>query len=153
MKQQMTLAYEINPFQGAVLNTDRLPEDSSSYEYILKQTLTDIQNKELQLVWLHLPLSRADLVESSVNLGFSYHHADKNGLQLIFRINRDAVVPEYATHYIGVGGVLIDDKEKILVIQERHHTRKHYKLPGGLKELRMRLTNSLSSIIDICWFD
>ncbi len=32
----------------------------------------DIQNTELQLVWLYLPLIRADLVAPSVNLGFSY---------------------------------------------------------------------------------
>jgi len=30
-----------------------------------------------------------------------------------------------------LGGVLIDEQDRILVIQERYHTRRHYKLPGG----------------------
>ncbi len=127
----MILAYEVNPFQGAVLKTDQLPKNGTDFSLILKRTISEIHKKELKLVWLFLPLLRADLVASAVDLGFSYHHADENGLQLVYKVNSEAFIPGYATHYIGVGGVLIDSQNQILVIQERHHTRKHFKLPGG----------------------
>jgi 8-oxo-dGTP pyrophosphatase MutT (NUDIX family) len=127
----MILAYEVNPFRGAVLETDQLPENGTEFSLILKQTISEIHKKELELVWLFLPLLRADLVASAVELGFSYHHADENGLQLVYKVNPEAFIPGYATHYIGVGGVLIDSQNQILVIQERYHTRKHFKLPGG----------------------
>ena len=131
MNQNKVLAYEINPFQGAVLETGDLPEDGYDFSAILKQSLRENEKKELQLVWLYLPLSRSDLVAPAVDLGFFYHHADEHGLQLIYKVYPDVFIPGYATHYIGVGGVLIDSQNRILVIQERHHTRKHFKLPGG----------------------
>ncbi|MBC8452450.1 MAG: NUDIX domain-containing protein [Spirochaetes bacterium] len=127
----MIIPYEINPFQGAQLNTENLAETSDQFLQQLNQTLKELQKKNLQLAWLFLPLSRADLVAPAVSLGFSYHHADDTGLQLVFQLQPNAYIPGYATHYIGAGGVVIDDKNRILVIQERYHTRKHYKLPGG----------------------
>ena len=32
---------------------------------------------------------------------------------------------------IGVGGMVINDKDEVLVIQERHFVTPHRKLPGG----------------------
>ncbi|NQT60769.1 MAG: NUDIX domain-containing protein [Bacteroidetes bacterium] len=127
----MTIPYEINPFQGALINTEILTEMSDQFHIQLKQTLEELQFQGLQLAWLFLPLNRADLVAPAVNLGFNYHHADETGLQLVLKLHPEAYVPGYATHYIGAGGVVIDDQNRILVIQERYHTRKHFKLPGG----------------------
>jgi len=134
MKLNKTLSYQINPYQGAVLDMDSLPDNESDFLNILKETIREIREKDLQLIWLYLPKERADLVPSAVNYGFSYHHADENGLQMIFKIYPEAFVPNYATHFIGAGGVLIDESNRILVIQERYHKHKHYKLPGGALE-------------------
>ena len=131
MSLTSTFAYEVNPFQGAVIVIDLFREDINDFRLTLSRTIQEIEEKELQLAWLFLPLSQAGLVSPAVTLGFTYHHADEKGLQLIKKINPGAFVPGYATHYIGVGGVLIDAQNNILVIQERYHTRRHYKLPGG----------------------
>ena len=40
-------------------------------------------------------------------------------------------IPDYAHHNIGVGGMVINDKDEVLVIQERHFVTPHRKLPGG----------------------
>ena len=127
----MMIPYEINPFQGALLNTEDLAEKSDQFQLDLNLTLKELNEKGLQLAWLFLPLNRADLVAPAVNFGFNYHHADDTGLQLVLKLHPDAYIPGYATHYIGAGGVVIDEQNRILVIQERYHTRKHYKLPGG----------------------
>jgi ADP-ribose pyrophosphatase YjhB (NUDIX family) len=127
----MIIPYEINLFQGALLNTENLAEKNNQFLLQMNLTLKELREKELQLAWLFLPLHRADLVATAVNLGFNYHHADDTGLQLVLKLHPDAFIPGYATHYIGAGGVVLDNQNRILVIQERHHTRKHYKLPGG----------------------
>lgn len=131
MNSASLLSYEVNLFQGAVIETEQLPENASDFSDILKHTIADFQKKELQLAWLYLPLIRADLVPEAVAQGFIYHHAEEHGLQLVKMVATDAFVPGYATHYTGVGGVLVDSENRILVIQERYHTKKHYKLPGG----------------------
>ena len=32
---------------------------------------------------------------------------------------------------VGVGGMVVNDKEEILVVQEKYSTQAHWKLPGG----------------------
>ena len=48
-------------------------------------------------------------------------------------MQEDALVPGYATHYIGAGGVVINERQELLVVSERHRgsSRSSYKLPGG----------------------
>ncbi|MDA3957649.1 NUDIX domain-containing protein [Oceanispirochaeta sp.] len=125
------LNYEVNPFGGAVLDENSLPAHKSDFQKALSDTLTDLRSQNLQLVWLFLPLGKSGFVETAVALGFTYHHADKNGLQLTLQLIPGAFIPGYATHYLGAGGVLIDEENRILVIQEKYHTKRHYKLPGG----------------------
>jgi mutator protein MutT len=45
----------------------------------------------------------------------------------------DAFVPNYSTHYIGAGGVVISDDDEILVVRERRGRggSGSFKLPGG----------------------
>lgn len=33
--------------------------------------------------------------------------------------------------FLGVGGMVINDKNQVLTIQERFHEKPHWKLPGG----------------------
>lgn len=127
----MKLSYEINPYGGAVLDISDFSGTNDQFLKRLKITTGDMLAEELQLAWLFLPLECAHLVDSSVSLGFTYHHADQSGLQLVLKLNENAFVPAYATHYIGAGGVVIDEHNRILVIQEKYHKKKHYKLPGG----------------------
>ena len=44
-------------------------------------------------------------------------------------------IPAYADHYVGVGGVAINQKNEILLIQERRQPEpKLWKLPGGFMD-------------------
>lgn len=127
----MILEYEINPFDGVNINSGNLTEDADIFKKQLSLTIEEVKNRSLQLIWLFLPMDRTMLIQVSVELGFEYHHADNSGLLLTFKIVNNAYVPGYATHYIGAGGVVIDNQNRILVIQEKFHKKKHFKLPGG----------------------
>ena len=52
---------------------------------------------------------------------------------MICRLVEGAFIPGHATHYIGVGGVVINEREELLVVCERHRrtAQPYYKLPGG----------------------
>lgn len=43
-------------------------------------------------------------------------------------------VPPYATHQVGVGGAVFNERGEVLAIRERHAVVEGYKLPGGLSE-------------------
>lgn len=43
-------------------------------------------------------------------------------------------VPPYAHTMIGVGAIVINDAEEILVVSEKYRKVAHFKLPGGYVE-------------------
>ena len=57
-------------------------------------------------------------------------------------------VPPYAHHLIGVGGFVVNDKDEILVIEERFSItgRSHWKLPGGQNTFRTDNFNLIFSV-------
>ena len=40
-------------------------------------------------------------------------------------------VPSYAHTLVGVGGMVVDEDNNVLVVQERFRFSNHWKLPGG----------------------
>ncbi len=122
---------ELNPFGGRVITTSGLPDTAESFVADLADSLDAWESEGIRVVWLELPIARADYVAPAVEAGFVYHHATEQQLVLTATIESDSYVPPFATHYIGAGGVVIDDDRRLLVIQERHHRHRHYKLPGG----------------------
>ena len=54
---------------------------------------------------------------------------------LTLRLEEGAFIPAYASHYIGAGGVVLNDKKELLVVSEKYHRMGNqpprYKLPGG----------------------
>lgn len=44
-------------------------------------------------------------------------------------------IPAFADHYVGVGGVVVNDKDEVLLIQEvKSPEPKPWKFPGGLMD-------------------
>lgn len=125
------LESERNPFDGRIVGLEGLATDRESFTVALTESINAWRGDGTKVVWLHLSVDRAELVPVAVAAGFVYHHADQTGVQLTLSLEPGAYVPPFATHYIGAGGVVINDHRELLVIQERHHTRRHYKLPGG----------------------
>ncbi len=125
------LASELNPFGGRVIDDAQLPHSAEQFAADLDESLDEWQADGIKVVWLQLPIARSSLVPAAVAAGFVYHHATEHWLQLTATLERGSYVPPFATHYVGVGGVVIDEQRRLLVIQERHHRRRHYKLPGG----------------------
>ncbi|NDE06945.1 MAG: NUDIX domain-containing protein [Chloroflexi bacterium] len=62
------------------------------------------------------------------------------------RLVADAFIPTHATHYVGVGGVVINDRRELLVVCERHRatSRRYYKLPGGALQAGEHLVDAVT---------
>jgi 8-oxo-dGTP pyrophosphatase MutT (NUDIX family) len=73
------------------------------------------------------------LIPVAVEAGFIFHHSEENHLMLTCRLVEGAFIPGHATHYIGAGGVVLNARDELLVVCERHRRTKqpYYKLPGG----------------------
>ena len=123
-----------NPFAGVHTTDDLLPEDADEFRRRLAASLEYWHSEGLRVVWLNVPISRAELVPIAVDAGFSYHHSGEDYLLLTRRLDRNALIPQFASHYIGAGGVVLNTENDLLVVSEKHRRRRDgpsYKLPGG----------------------
>ena len=120
-------------FGGVIVESTSLPETIEEFTAALHRSLESWRSHGFRLVWLDIPLGRAALVPVAAAAGFFFHHCNEGDLMMVRRLVDDAFVPTHATHYVGVGGVVINDQHELLVVCERHRrtSRPYYKLPGG----------------------
>jgi ADP-ribose pyrophosphatase YjhB (NUDIX family) len=112
------------------------PFHPSKFASRLRSTVAALQELEKTSVWVEIPMSRARLIEDTEELGFEFHHAQGKIAMLNLWLKEDvpSKVPEYATHHLGVGSVVINSRDEILCIRELRQNYMPYKIPTGLSE-------------------
>ncbi len=127
------LTSEPDHFLGEIVTTEKLTTDPKEFEIQLVASIKLWKENGRRVAWLELDKEHAALVPVAVKAGFEYHHAEPDSITMTLKLNDSAHVPPYATHYIGVGGVVLRDPETLLVVSERFRRGRplYYKLPGG----------------------
>jgi len=90
-------------------------------------------------IWLKVPLSSAVFVGEAVAQGFVFHHAKTDYVLLTKWLPEDPnPLPKYGFTQIGVGGIVVNSKDEVLLVQERISPHPVYqgcwKMPGGLAD-------------------
>ncbi|KAL9326743.1 hypothetical protein ACSQ67_007388 [Phaseolus vulgaris] len=145
-------------YGGVVIDSDRIPSNPYTFASLLRLSLfqwkkmtafvcavkasisklyikisDNLQGKKG--IWLKLPLEQSDLVPVAVKEGFQYHHAEPGYVMLTYWIPEGpSMLPANASHQVGVGGFVINDKNEVLVVQEKHccpATLGLWKIPTG----------------------
>ena len=129
------LSFNTNPFGGVLVDPLTLPQDPQGFRSQLAYSMDEWIAEGYKVAWLEVPLDKSALVPVAVEAGFSYHHADASYLMMTNQLEQDSYIPPYATHYIGVGAVVVSENRELLVVSERYKFRgtrgPGYKLPGG----------------------
>lgn len=127
------LPFSPDPFGGVIVTPETLPEDADRFRPLLAESVATWKSAGNRLVWLEVPLHRAALIPVAVDAGFVFHHSGDSYVMMTRRLVEGAFIPTYATHYVGAGGVVLNDRREILVVSEKHRrtNRPYYKLPGG----------------------
>lgn len=128
------IPFTTNPFGGIVVDPKALPEDPETFKEQLHQSLGAWRSAGYLVAWLEVPIARARLIPVAVEAGFGFHHSSESYLMLTCRLKENAFIPPFASHYIGAGGVVLNEKRELLVVCERHRAPGRppfYKLPGG----------------------
>ncbi len=86
--------------------------------------------------WLHIPQSRAELIEIAVAAKFVFHHVDvdRGELALSRWLARDEpnALPPFASSYLGIGALVLNERGEVVVLTERYGRGPDFwKLPGG----------------------
>jgi len=112
---------QVDRYKGIRLD-ENLPAQALEFEQKLKASELAYREQGLRAMWLKLNKDNCHLAGSAVNAGgFEFHHTKTDYLMLTKWIDpaEDSKLPGFATHYCGVGGlVLSKDRQRVLFIKE-----------------------------------
>jgi len=124
-----------NQYGGTYVSPKDLPESSDAFASQLKESLKIWRSREIKVVWIKIPNVRAKLLPLLYQAGFMNHHCARDFMMLALRLEDGALIPPFANHTIGVGGLVINDNNELLTIREKDHVKTHphnWKFPGGM---------------------
>jgi ADP-ribose pyrophosphatase YjhB (NUDIX family) len=131
------LPWEPARFRGASLTVDG-PVDEQ-FEERLSLALGELRADGRKGVWLRVPIEHSAACAVAARHGFVYHHAEGSESMLLHWMpesQEPCPVPSFATHIVGVGGLVLNRSGEVLCVREaQSHRATSWKLPGGLMDL------------------
>ena len=122
-------------YNGLIIDTKSISSSVSDFKISLKNLLQQAQKDNISLLWLDLTINQSEQLAFALSLGFEFHNCESTRTTLTYRVQEDAYIPVAPTHTIGVGAVVINNDNEILLVRDRIHTSNSiYKLPGGMLE-------------------
>ena len=134
LPSKQLLEARANPFGGMVIAPGELPADAAEFAGRLDASLERWTADGIKAAWLEVPIGKSALIPEAVNRGFTFHHTGDDYLMLTAILQEGAWVPHFATHYIGIGGVVLTPERELLVVREIYGAAGRpptLKLPGG----------------------
>ncbi|XP_066376327.1 nudix hydrolase 2-like isoform X2 [Miscanthus floridulus] len=123
---------------GGVIIEMTTPMDPGVFSASLKAALAKWRKQGIRGVWIKLPITLSNLIPPVVEEGFWYHHAEETYLMLAYWLpNTTHTLPVNATHRVGVGAFIMNDKREILAVQEKSGVLRGlgvWKFPTGVVE-------------------
>ncbi len=119
----------LDPYNGITIESKDLPSSIEEFGTNLDFLINSVKNKR-NLIWIYIDIKKSDFIPIATNKGFIFHSCDEEYILVVKRLKSNAVIPTASNHTLGVGAVVINDKNELLVIKERISTV-GYKLPGG----------------------
>jgi 8-oxo-dGTP pyrophosphatase MutT (NUDIX family) len=128
------LVFKPNQFNGILIAPSELPGDANEFDARLGASVEKWSSDGFLAVWLEIPKSQSALIPKAVDRGFDFHHTGDDYILLTRRLVKGAHIPPFATHYIGIGGVVLTPERELLVVREKYEIGGRppaLKLPGG----------------------
>lgn len=138
------LPYEDHNHNSAkIVVTHNFAFDRSTFRGRLEDTVEAVKEQGKSSVWVTVPMSRASLIEDMGSLGFTFHHAQGDVANLNLWLREDSnKVPEFATHHVGVGAVVVNSRDEILCVRELRKNFMPWKVPGGLADIGEQISEA-----------
>ena len=133
-----TLSYKDHSFNTVRLDTDEMRHeelsDMADFTSRLILTIWKAKQSKKTAIWFQVSAVHSHLISILQLHNFRYHHAFDNIALLYLWLDEDRPnnIPSFATHNVGVGGLVLSKENQLLVVRERFSPYKGWKLPGGL---------------------
>lgn len=119
----------LDPYNGITIESKDLPLNIEEFETNLDFLIKNVKDRRF-LIWIYIDIKKSDFIPVATKKGFIFHSCSEEYVLLVKRLKENAIIPTASNHTLGVGAVVINDKNELLVIKERISTV-GYKIPGG----------------------
>jgi len=132
-----SLIHKADMFGGVIIDPEALPGCSDEFGSRLRISLRMWREEQKRGVWLKVPTSLSTHIPVAVKEGFEFHHAEAGYVMMTQWLSAaESTLPNNASHQIGVGALVVNDKDEVLVVQEAlgpTAARKDFwKMPTGM---------------------
>jgi len=122
------------------------PFGKSSFQKNLASTIEACRELGKSSLWVEVPMDRASLIQDMKEFGLRFHHAfDETAVLNIWLLeDSESKIPEFATHNVGVGAVVVNSRDEILLVRELRKNYMPWKTPTGITELGEQLDEAVT---------
>jgi len=131
---------EYDTYNGVILKlNDTVSFSEVEFRERLSASLATWRKDGKRGIWIHLPTSFAHYVPICIKEGFDFHSAERGKVILTHWLDSStpSKLPLGPTHQVGVGCLVLNKENKMLVVQEMTGpaaAKKLWKVPTGLLE-------------------
>ena len=111
----------LDPYNGITIESKDLPNSKEEFELNLDFLIEEVQYKRF-LIWIYIDIKKSDFISIATKKGFFFHSCAEEYVLLVKRLKENAIIPTASNHTLGVGAVVINDKNELLVRKERIST-------------------------------
>ncbi|XP_045528954.1 nudix hydrolase 8-like [Pieris brassicae] len=132
----MTFIGVIDRYNGVTVTSKDEPCNQIDFKDKLVSSLSKWTEENKRCIWFRVNITDAEWVPILANEGFNFHHARIDFVMMFKWLPQDrpANLPPTCHTNLGVGGLVVNNKNEILVVMEKHFEHPHWKLPGGYVE-------------------
>jgi len=112
---------DMDRYKGVVIKDMQLLADTEpAFEVQLSASLKKWKGEGARSIQIFFRPPKCHLMNVAAKHGFYFHHAHKQDNYVLMCLWTDETVanrlPAFADHYVGVGGIVVNDKEEVLMI-------------------------------------
>ena len=131
-------------YNGLIIDPQSTQISSQNFKQSLFALLDSSKKEKKNLLWLDLTTQQYQHIAIALELGFTFHNCEAKRTTLTYQVKPDAYIPVPPTHTMGVGAIVINDKNEILLVRDRiSNNHSIYKLPGGMVEHADKLSDAV----------
>jgi len=125
---------ESDRYRGVTVRSEKATDvQDEEFPAKLDRSLEQWKEKGVRAVWFYVDLTKSAWVPALAARGFDFHHASPGVVAMVRWLPEDEAnqIPQYCHNMMGVGAMVVNDKDELLVVQEKFSPVSQWKLPGG----------------------
>jgi len=119
----------IDVYNGITISSEEVSLNKELFHEKIDNLIIKSKDR-FNLIWIYVDIKNSSLIDILASREFNFHTCNEKRILLVKRLKTNAIIPTASNHTLGVGVVVINKENKLLVIKEKVSDI-GFKLPGG----------------------